>query len=72
MKIKRINLVIALLMAISLWVYVLLQVNPFSNELVRNVPITYLNEDTLAKEGLIVLNKEYETVTVSYSGQISY
>lgn len=68
---KRVNLTIALLIAICLWVYVLVVENPFTNESMRNVPVNFLNENTLEADGLVILEKETEAVTVNYSGQRS-
>ena len=70
-KYNKVNFAIALFLAICLWVYVLVVQNPDSNQSMRNVPINYLNEDTLEKEGLVVIDRELEAVTVSYSGKRS-
>ena len=70
-KYNKVNFAIALLLAICLWVYVLVVENPFSNQTMRNVPVNFLNEDALEQDGLVVIDKELEAVTVSYSGQRS-
>ncbi|MBQ4650807.1 MAG: hypothetical protein IJB73_08915 [Firmicutes bacterium] len=68
---KKVNLAIALLLAICLWVYVLLIDNPSTRQVMRNVPVNFLNEETLEEDGLVVIDKELESVSVSYSGQRS-
>ena len=69
LKSKKFNIILALIVAIALWAYVLGEINPTSSTVVRNVPINYLNEETLAEEGLTVLSTSAETVNVTISGQ---
>ena len=67
----KVNLVIALLIAIGLWVYVLGEVNPTKETTLRNIPITYLNQDSLTEEELILLSASDTTVNVTISGKRS-
>lgn len=67
----RINLIIALLIAFCLWAYVVGDKDPVSNDVVRNVPIHYINEDMLENDGLVVISTELETVNITYSGKRS-
>ena len=67
----KINLFIALLIAFCLWAYVVGDKDPVSNDVVRNVPIHYINEDMLESDGLVVLSTELETVNITYSGKRS-
>ena len=69
LKSKKFNIILALVVAIALWAYVLGEINPTSSTVVRNVPINFLNEETLAEEGLTVLSTSAETVNVTISGQ---
>ena len=66
-----INLVIALLIAIGLWVYVLGEVNPTRDSTIRNVPIVFLNEATLEEEELILLSSSDIAINVTISGKRS-
>ena len=67
----KINLVIALLIAIGLWVYVLGEVNPTRDSTIRNVPIVFLNEATLEEEELILLSSSDIAINVTISGKRS-
>ncbi len=69
LKSNKVNLIIALIVAIVLWSYVLLDVNQSSSQTIKNVPITILNEDTLTDEGLVILSMDYEKINITYSCQ---
>jgi len=71
LKNDRINLIIALLIAISLWLYVLLVQNPVSNSSAKNVPINYMHAETLRDDGLVILSKEAQAININYSGHRS-
>ena len=71
LKSNKINLILALVVAIVLWSYVLVDVNQSSTDTVKGVPITILNEDELAAEDLVILSTDYEKVNISYSCQRS-
>ena len=66
---NKLNLIIALIVAIVLWAYVLVDVNQSSTETVRGVPITLLNEQTLAADDLVILSMDYSKVNIKYSCQ---
>ena len=67
LKSNKVNLVIALIVAIVLWAYVLGEDNT-SNDKMRDVPITFLNEQQLIDSGLIMLNSNCREVNISISG----
>lgn len=69
LKSKKFNIILALIVAIALWAYVLGEINPTSSTVVRNIPISFINEEALAEEGLTVLSTSAETVNVTISGQ---
>jgi YbbR domain-containing protein len=62
-------MILALIVAICLWAYVLGQVNPTVTITIRDIPITFLNEETLEKNGLTVLNTSANYVNITISGQ---
>lgn len=68
LKNDRINIVIALLIAIGMWVYVVGVENPEKETTLKDIPITFLNEDTLADEGLTLLSVSDNSVDVKVSG----
>lgn len=69
LKSKKFNIILALIAAISLWAYVLGEINPTSSTVVRNVPINFINEEALEAEGLIRLSSSVESVNITISGQ---
>lgn len=69
LKSKRINIILALIVAIVLWAYVLGEVNPESTVVVREVPITFTNQDVLEDSGLTLLSASQDSVNISISGQ---
>ena len=66
---KKFNIVLALLIAIALWAYVLGDVNPESSKTMRNVPITFINQAALEETGLTLLSSTEVSVNISISGQ---
>lgn len=71
LKNNKINLVLALLAAICLWVYVLGDDGSSYGGTMRNIPVNYINAEALERAGLVVLDTPTETVNVSYTGQRS-
>lgn len=70
-RIKRINLAIALVIAVSLWVYVFIDQDPVTTESIKNIPIKFLNEESLTDESLVVLQKDSTAVNVTFEGNRS-
>jgi len=68
LKNKNFNIVLALIISISLWAYVLGDVNPKIDITVRDVPIEIINEDTLINSDLTVLSTSEATINVTISG----
>lgn len=69
LKNNKVNMALALVMAIVLWAYVLASDNQASTNTFRNIPISFANEETLLENGLVVLETERETVNITFSGQ---
>ncbi len=69
LKNDKINMVLALLIAVGLWFYVLGIDNPQTTIPVRGVPIEMVHADTLEERGLVLLSASDETVNVSISGK---
>lgn len=69
LKSNKANMVLALIVAIVLWVYVLGEINPETNVTVRNVPITFANETALEQSGLTLLSSSQTTVNINISGK---
>lgn len=71
LKNDKVNLVIALLIAIALWVYVMVEVNPSKDTPMRGIPITFLNEAALEEENLTLLSVSDVTVDIVAKGKVS-
>lgn len=67
-KSKKANIVLALLIAISLWAYVTGSVNPEVTKKFVNIPIKFVNEDSLSSNGLAIESIENSYVDVTISG----
>lgn len=65
---STINKVIAVILAILLWAYVVIVVNPPSTAVVRGVPVNLLNADKLQKANLAIAGDGVYTVDVLLSG----
>lgn len=69
LKNNKVNMALALVMAIVLWAYVLASDNQASTNTLRNIPITFANMETLTENNLVVLETERDTVNITFSGQ---
>lgn len=68
LKNKNFNIILAIIIAVALWAYVLGDVNPTTNVTVKDVPITLINETSLEDAGLIVLESSETTINITVSG----
>ncbi len=64
-------MIIALLIAIGLWVYVVGVENPEKDIQIKDVPITFVNEETLGEGGLTILSVSDSVVDVQVKGALS-
>lgn len=65
---KKFNVLLAFLIAIALWLYVVGDVNPVIKVTVRDVPITYINQEKLAQNDRVLLKSSDDNVDISISG----
>ena len=68
LKNKNINIILAFIIAVSLWAYVLGDVNPKTEVVIKEVPIVFENEEALSNAGLVILNYDYASVNVTITG----
>ena len=54
---KIISLLLSAVIAISLWVYVVTTVTPEDSQWIRNIPVTFTNEDGLFSDRNLTLTK---------------
>ncbi|MBR5489251.1 MAG: hypothetical protein IKV72_06055, partial [Firmicutes bacterium] len=71
LKNNRLNMIIALLIAIGLWVYVVGEKNPEKDIQIKDVPITFINEETLGANNLTLLSVSDSYVDVQVKGVLS-
>ncbi|MBQ7702746.1 MAG: hypothetical protein IJT40_00060 [Firmicutes bacterium] len=68
---KRFTLVLAFIIAIALWAYVLGEVDPVRHITIRDIPITYTNEAALEDAGLVITSVDHTNVDASFSAKRS-
>lgn len=70
-KIRQINvlyMVIAILCAVLVWFYVDLTVEPEVKKTIHDIPVEFVGDDVLEKEGLMVSDGENTTLSLTFSG----
>lgn len=68
---KLLYALLAIVIAIGLWVYVIVVDNPEDKTTLTGIPVTFLNEDVLEENGLMISNGRDQTVTLTVSGSKS-
>ena len=69
LKSKKFNIILAILVAIALWAFVLGDVNPDTTSTIRDVPVTFTNQDALEAEGLTIYQSSVQTVNIHINGR---
>ena len=65
---KAFNIILAVLIALALWVYVTAIIGQVGSMTIRNVPITLVGEDVLNSKGLMIDASTKLTVNVGITG----
>ncbi|MDR3072691.1 MAG: hypothetical protein LBU41_04285 [Clostridiales Family XIII bacterium] len=68
---NKFNLVLSILIAIALWAYVVLAIDPVGEERFTNIPVNITNADALTAQGLAIDSEDVGTVTVTVTGNRS-
>lgn len=68
---KVVNIVLAIVLAIILWAYVLGEVNPETQKTINGVPLFITGESVLEDKGLVILSEIDEAVTAVVEGRRS-
>lgn len=66
---KIFNSVLAVVLAVALWLYVINVENPTSSATIRDIPVTVVGEDTLDQRGLMVTGQSRDSVNLKLSGR---
>jgi len=65
---KIVNIIFSLLVAVSLWIYVVGEINPETTGKYADVPVRFVNAAALAEAGLALVDPGDQTVSVTVSG----
>ena len=65
---KIANVILAFIISIGLWCYVVYAVNPVQKETFRDIPVQFVNEDVLNERGLAIANDTDITVDATVEG----
>lgn len=65
---NKVKFVLSIVVAIVIWGYVMTETNPIESRTIKDIPIAYVNEDSLANDGLALLFKSSEVVSVTFEG----
>lgn len=66
---KIFNIVLAIVLAVGVWMYVINVENPSGTGTVREIPVTVVGEDSLAERGLMVTEQNRDHVSLKLSGR---
>lgn len=71
LKNNRVAFILALIMAIALWAYVLGTVDPERTMTYRDIPIRLLGQSALTEQGLVITSMDHEDVNVTFTAKRS-
>lgn len=69
MKSSAVNKILSIIIALLLWTYVIVEVNPVEQKTFRDIPVQLLNETALSGAGLAIAGTTEYTVEVTVSGK---
>ncbi|MBQ2231250.1 MAG: hypothetical protein II425_05510 [Oscillospiraceae bacterium] len=62
-------IIFSIIASIAIWSYITLVENPEVEQSVTNIPITFIGEDTLASNNLLLVDVNTRTLNISFSGK---
>ncbi len=71
LKNNRVAFILALIMAIALWAYVLGTVDPVRTVTLKDIPIRLLDQSELSDENLVITSMDHETINVTFTAKRS-
>lgn len=69
--VRKGDLIIAVILAVAAWVYVVYNIDPTMTRLYKNVPIDFVNEDVLTANDLALKSTEFSTINITLKGKRS-
>lgn len=70
-KKRTIYLIVSILLAVVIWFYMMVNINPIVRTTIMNVPVSFVNEDTLAGRQVMLMEPTSATVDVEVTGRQS-
>lgn len=71
LKSNRVAFILALIMAVALWAYVLGEVDPVRTVTIRNIPIRFLDQSVVSENGLVITDIDHEEISVTFTAKRS-
>lgn len=71
LKNNRVVFILALIMAIALWAYVLGTVDPVRTVTLRDIPIRLLDQSELSDQDLVITSMDHESINVTFTAKRS-
>lgn len=66
---KVFNIILAIILAVGVWLYVINVENPTGTVPIRDIPVSLVGEDSLAERGLMVTDQSQDSVSLKLSGR---
>lgn len=66
---KVFNIILAIVLAVGVWLYVINVENPTGTVPIRDIPVSLVGEDSLAERGLMVTDQSRDSVNLKLSGR---
>lgn len=66
---KTFNIIVSIVIATFLWVYVIAEVNPVTQQTMASIPVQLLNAESIAKSGLALAGEQNYTVDIILEGK---
>jgi len=70
-KKRTVYLIVSILLAIVIWFYMMVNINPIVRTTIVNVPVSFLNEEALDSEHVVLMEPASATIEVEVSGRQS-
>ena len=66
---KVFNIILAIILAVGVWLYVINVENPTGTVPIRDIPVSLVGENSLAERGLMVTDQSQDSVSLKLSGR---
>lgn len=66
---KIFNIILAVVLAVGVWLYVVNVENPTGTSTIRDIPVTVTGQDTLAEQGLMITGQSDDSLSLKLTGR---